>query len=188
MPAGEATNILEPRRNLLRRTLSTAYLFWLPSLFGIAGLHRFYLGKPISGVVYLITGGLFGIGTIYDAVTMGRQVREAEIEDRLARPIGYDDEGDYVIRVSRGGGQQSGSHRPEDLEHTILRLAKEHSGVVSPAQVALESRKPTEDVRRHLESMVRNGFAEMKVKRSGHIVYVIPDFLTSEAEAELEEF
>lgn len=172
----------------MRRSLSTAYLFWLPSLFGVAGLHRFYLGKPISGLVFLLTGGLFGIGTIYDAITMGAQVREAEIEDRLARPLGYDDEGDYVIRVSRGGTSGSRRPEPEDLEHIILRMAKERDGVVSPTQVALEARCSAEEAREHLEKMVREGFAEIKVKRSGHIVYVVPDFLTPEAQADLEEF
>lgn len=169
----------------MRRTLSTAYLFWLPSLFGIAGLHRFYLGKPISGIVFLLTGGLFGIGTIYDAITMGRQVREAEIADRLARPVGYEEDGDYVIRVSRGG---SGRPEPEELEHLILRTAKERGGVVSPTQIALEARCSAEEAREQLESMVRNGFAEIKVKKSGHIVYVIPDFLTPEAQDDLEDF
>ncbi|MFW5975791.1 MAG: TM2 domain-containing protein [Alkalispirochaetaceae bacterium] len=170
----------------MRRSLSTAYLFWLPSLFGVAGLHRFYLGKPFSGVVFLLTGGLFGIGTIYDAITMGSQVREAEIEDRLARPLGYDDEGDYVIKVSRGGGGRR--REPENLEHVILRMAKERDGVVSPTQVALEAGCSAEEAREHLEKMVREGFAEIKVKRSGHIVYVVPDFLTPEAQADLEEF
>lgn len=170
----------------MRRNLSTAYLLWLPSLFGFAGIHRFYLGKPISGIVYLLTGGLFFIGTIYDFFTMRQQVREAEIEDRLARPIGYDEDGDYVIRVSRGGG----SSRPEkeDLEHVILRMSKERNGIITPTQVALEARCGAEDAREELENMVRNGFAEIKVKRSGQLVYVIPDFLTSEAQAELEDF
>lgn len=151
---------------------------------GLAGLHRFYLGKPISGIVFLLTGGLFGIGTLYDAFTMSAQVREAEIEDRLARPIGYDDEGDYVIRVSRGDRPRE----PEDLEHIILRTAKESGGVVSPTQIALEARVSADEAKEQLENMVRSGFVELKVKKSGHIVYVVPDFLTEEAQEELEDF
>ncbi|MFP4329383.1 MAG: TM2 domain-containing protein [Spirochaetaceae bacterium] len=169
----------------MRRSVSTAYLFWLPSLVGVAGLHRFYLGKPLSGIVFLMTGGLFGFGTIYDAFTMSSQVREAEIEDRLSRPIGYDEDGDYVIRVSRSGDP---SGRPEDLEHIILRTAKESGGVVSPTGIALEARVSVEDAKEQLENMVRGGFVELKVKKSGHIVYVVPDFLTRAAEAELEDF
>ncbi len=36
--------------------------------FGWIGAHRFYVGKVGTGLVYLITGGLFGIGWIVDLV------------------------------------------------------------------------------------------------------------------------
>ncbi|MEM9827854.1 MAG: TM2 domain-containing protein [Planctomycetota bacterium] len=39
------------------------YAFWL---LGIFGAHRFYFGKPITGVLYLLTGGVFLVGWIVD--------------------------------------------------------------------------------------------------------------------------
>jgi TM2 domain-containing membrane protein YozV len=48
----------------------------LQSFLGVLGLHRFYLGKWISGLVWLFTGGLFGIGWIYDFFTLNEQIVE----------------------------------------------------------------------------------------------------------------
>ncbi len=37
-------------------------------LFGWLGVHRFLVGKIVSGLLYLLTFGLFGIGWILDAI------------------------------------------------------------------------------------------------------------------------
>ena len=44
------------------RSVGLAYLLWLPCIFWICGLHRFYTGRWISGLVWLFTFGLCGIG------------------------------------------------------------------------------------------------------------------------------
>lgn len=50
---------------------------WLLLTFlGVFGIHRFYLGKWITGVLYLFTGGLFLIGLLYDFWTLNGQVDE----------------------------------------------------------------------------------------------------------------
>ena len=46
----------------------------LLTFLGIFGVHRFYLGKWISGLVYLLTGGLFFFGVLYDFWTLNDQV------------------------------------------------------------------------------------------------------------------
>lgn len=50
-------------------------LSWILLTFlGLFGVHRMYLGKWISGIIYLLTGGLFGLGFLYDFWTLNEQV------------------------------------------------------------------------------------------------------------------
>lgn len=52
-------------------------LAWiLLTFFGLFGFHRMYLGKWISGLIYLFTFGFFFIGFIYDFWTLNQQVSE----------------------------------------------------------------------------------------------------------------
>ena len=46
----------------------------LLTFLGLFGIHRFYMGKWLSGIVYLLTGGIFGIGYLYDLWTLNDQV------------------------------------------------------------------------------------------------------------------
>jgi TM2 domain-containing membrane protein YozV len=48
---------------------------WLLLTFlGFLGMHRFYLGKWLTGLIYLCTGGLFLLGIVYDFWTLNEQI------------------------------------------------------------------------------------------------------------------
>ena len=50
-------------------------LAWLLLAFlGLFGIHRMYMGKWITGLIYLCTAGLFGVGYIYDLWTLNDQI------------------------------------------------------------------------------------------------------------------
>lgn len=51
------------------------YLLWLAGGLGVLGLHRFYLGRWITGLIWLFTGGLFMIGALIDLVLIPGMVR-----------------------------------------------------------------------------------------------------------------
>ncbi len=46
----------------------------LLTFLGLLGFHRFYMGKWVTGVIYLFTGGLVGVGIIYDFWTLNDQI------------------------------------------------------------------------------------------------------------------
>lgn len=57
-------------------TLDYTVSWILLTFLGVFGIHRFYMGKWISGLLYLLTGGLFLIGYLYDYLTLNGQIDE----------------------------------------------------------------------------------------------------------------
>jgi len=52
-------------------------LAWILLTFlGVFGVHRFYMRKIITGLIYLLTLGLFGLGLLYDFLTLNGQISD----------------------------------------------------------------------------------------------------------------
>ncbi|MES2598520.1 MAG: TM2 domain-containing protein [Verrucomicrobiota bacterium] len=51
------------------------YILWI---FGFTGAHRFYFGKPKTGLLWFLTGGLFLVGWIVDLFLIPSMDREAD--------------------------------------------------------------------------------------------------------------
>jgi TM2 domain-containing membrane protein YozV len=49
----------------------------LLTFLGVLGIHRMYIGKWITGILWLFTGGLFTLGYVYDYWTWNEQVSDA---------------------------------------------------------------------------------------------------------------
>ncbi len=63
------------------KSKGTAYLLWF--FLGAISAHRFYLGKVGTGILYLLTGQLFGIGWVIDAFMLGGMVDKYNAEEKL---------------------------------------------------------------------------------------------------------
>lgn len=63
----------------MRRYYLVAYLLWL--FLGFLGAHRFYCRKPVSGLLYLMTAGLLGVGWMVDFFALPFLVAEANEEE-----------------------------------------------------------------------------------------------------------
>ena len=62
-------------RSLFRAGEIDYSVAWLLFAFvGVFGLHRFYMGDILWGIVYLLTGGILGLGLIFDIFTLNDQI------------------------------------------------------------------------------------------------------------------
>ncbi len=56
----------------------------LHTFLGVFGVHRLYMGKWITGLLYLLTGGLFLVGWLYDFCTLNTQISEINQRGRAS--------------------------------------------------------------------------------------------------------
>ncbi len=152
---------------------SIAYFLWFISGFGALGLHRFYLGRFGTGFLWFMTGGLGMIGAVFDFFYIPTMVSEANIGPQYRRALF---EG-LEVQHPRVAGKES-------PERVILRTAKKNKGIATPGEVALEGNLSIEEARKYLEKLVSQGYAEMKIRKSGTIAYVFPEFTEDDSEFE----
>jgi TM2 domain-containing membrane protein YozV len=67
------------------KSTGVAFLLWCLCLIGVCGLHRIYVGRVGTGILWLLTLGLLGIGQIIDLFLLGSMVRIANLETTVAR-------------------------------------------------------------------------------------------------------
>ena len=48
----------------------------LLTFLGVFGIHHFYMGKILWGILYFLTAGFFGFGILYDFWTLNEQISE----------------------------------------------------------------------------------------------------------------
>ena len=46
----------------------------LLTFLGLLGVHRMYMQKWVTGIIYLLTGGVLGLGYLYDFLTLNKQI------------------------------------------------------------------------------------------------------------------
>lgn len=181
-------------------SVGMAYILWFLSGFGALGFHRFYLGKIPTGLLWMFTGGLGMVGSIYDFFTLSGQVQEANFRKALRGGGFRDSLGGRPSGGAGSGGQHPGAgnwryvddgearvvHEKESVERAVLRLAKENKGILTAGELALRANIPLEEAKKALDTLVNKGFAELRVRRSGTLVYTIREFM--DQDEPLEDF
>lgn len=131
------------------------------------------------------------IGSVYDFFTLPGQVREANMRKALNDQIQrqrrmesgkpdwrYVSEAQYKVMNEK--------REKEHPERAILRIAKENDGILTVSDVALGADMSIDEAKKCLEALVSRGFAELRVRKTGTLVYVIPDMV--DRDEPLEDF
>jgi TM2 domain-containing membrane protein YozV len=164
-----------------------AYLLAACSVFGFAGLHRFYLGRPVSGMLYLVTWGWFGLGTLHDLVRMRSLIDKANAKQLEGRPQalhlhihGMADSESVRLAAMKGMALLSGPGTPPpeqtqaEREGAILRAAQAHAGTVTAALVALEASLSLDQAQNELRRLHQAGFCNVDVSQEGAEIFTFP--------------
>ena len=56
-----------------------AYVLWALCIVGLCGIHRFYAGKALTGLIWLFTFGLLGFGQLIDLVLIPGMITNANL-------------------------------------------------------------------------------------------------------------
>lgn len=58
-------------------------------VFGFLGVHRMYMDKWLSGILFLLTFGFLGLGVLYDLWTLNEQIDEQNYMENERRSLRY---------------------------------------------------------------------------------------------------
>ena len=128
----------------------------------------------------MFTGGLGMIGSVYDFFTLPVQVRDANIRHAYLNGINININDSNGQWRNVNDGQSRIVREKENVERVTLRLAKENKGILTASELALAANISIEEAKRELDVMVTKGFAELRVRQSGTLVYAIPDLMDND--------
>lgn len=66
----------EADRKFNKGELDYTIAWLLLTFLGLLGIHRLYMGKFLTALLYFLTAGLFGIGYLYDFLTLNKQISD----------------------------------------------------------------------------------------------------------------
>ena len=144
------------------------YSLWCGWFVGLAGLHRIYMGKYATGLLWMCTFGLFGFGQIFDLLTMKKMVRDANIRE------GYLPHPRWAAALNRMAHAPPQISEPPEkpLKHRLLDAAIERGGELSVTDGVAATGASFDAVESTLDELLSTGYVDIDNRPdSGVIVY-----------------
>lgn len=141
------------------------YALWCLFFVGLAGIHRIYLGKYGSGILYLLTFGLFGIGQFVDLFRMKGLVRDANVRDGyLPHP--------RIARMLEREPDRPAVPPARPLRQRLLESAIRHGGAISVTQGVADTGASFREVEAELSELLATGYVDVdNAPGTGVVVY-----------------
>jgi TM2 domain-containing membrane protein YozV len=149
---------------------SIAYMLWAACFVGVCGLQRLYNGKIGTGLLYLFTFGLFGIGQVVDLFLIPGMVEDAN--NRLL--VGQAAQG---LLAAGGAGLPMLKRQPrttEEMQVALVQAAEKNGGRLTIAEAVAETGRGFQEVKKQLDGMAINGFVELDSDEDGNTYYRFP--------------
>jgi TM2 domain-containing membrane protein YozV len=152
----------------------TSYLLWLAIFIGFGGIHRLYNGKVVSGLLWLFTGGLFGVGQVIDLFLIPDMVDSHNLN--YARRLGTTLYDPNQPVISRTVDTRSPAQRSEQLRVKLLKAAQKRDGKISVTQAVMDTGSDFAEIEAVLLDMSKKGYASISNDpKSGAVVYTFPE-------------
>ena len=159
------------------RSKGLAYLLWCTGFFGACGVHRFYAGNYASGLLWLLTGGLLGVGQVLDLLFIPGMIEKKNLKYQLSQggipQKGLTDELVIEDNYQQKFLQKIPSKQQSDT-YKILLLAKTQPKGVTLADCVLAIDKPIAEVKKLLNDLYHDGLLTIdNALETGAIVHKI---------------
>ncbi len=152
--------------------VGTAYVLWLGCLLQLHGLHRLYNGKILTGLIWLFSFGLFGIGQMIDLLLIPNMVNKHN-EKLAARQGTLPGTSPHLPVIERVIDVKPVSDRdapsvasttpsiPNQLIVGLLHSAEGRGGAITVTHGVMDTGASFAEVEAALMEIVRAGYADI---------------------------
>ncbi len=162
---------VKPKLNISSHKIKYSYLFWGAGILGLNGCHRLYNGKIVTGLVWLFTFGLFGVGQLIDLFLIPRMVEEHNA--KVTAKLDILSQGVPLYKSNRAiAFKTSVPQTRQQLMVALLKAASTKGGKLSITQGVMATGANFAEVEETMKEMLKTGYVSVdNHPETGIVIY-----------------